>query len=207
MARPKVTKEIDEVETKEISMEEMIAKAVTIAIENSEKKHKAELKKIQNNNSSFSKDDIRIEVMNNTHGVFIIGGKKGKMASIFFRLTDYGDTALLDYEEFRAYYSQSSRVFKSGELIIKEVIGMDLDDFAKRVGMSKLYSGDIKLNDMSTIFKADYEVFEKFIDGNVSLITIVLEHALEAYKKGEFNYGDKQNYFRAKVNDMRLFTK
>ena len=211
VGRPKGStnkKVIEEAKQPEIDMQEMIAKAVAMALAENEKKHAEEIENIKKQyKPKPSINEIQVEIKNNTFGVFIIGDRKGKASQVFYRLPEHGDTTLVDYADFRAYYSQNSKFFKSGELIISDVYGdISFDDFIKKLGLTKLYSNKISVKDINSILEADYKDFEEFMNDNDSMIDLVAEYALKAFKNDKFNYGDKQNYFRTKI-DVKMFNK
>jgi len=207
MAKTTTTKNKDE--DKGLDIEKLIAKAVASALDESEKKHEKEiddLKKQINHTDKEDFDNARVEIMNNTYSTFIMSGRKGKSANVFYKLESYGDTSILDYEEFRNYYSQNSKRFKSGELLITDVIGnITKKDLLERLKLNKLYIGKISFDNYKSILTCDYKEFEDFIEDNPSTFENLLEHSVEMNKKGQFNYGDKQNFFRNKTSMLELF--
>lgn len=195
-------------------VQKLIDDAVKKTLAEVEKKHKKEIEELSDKLSKSSKteskipsNDIQVEVMNNTFGTFIIANKKGAKSNMFYRLDKHGDTAIMEYDEFRHYCGQSRKFFESGELVIVNVYGED-GDFEKvldRQRLTSLYAGDYKISDAKSLLNSDYNTFEKFLDGNPSALMNVAEHAMMLFKAGQFNQGDKQNYFRQKLNNNSLF--
>jgi hypothetical protein len=208
LGRPKGSTNKSKDESKDIDIEKLVSDAIDKALKDKEKEHDKEIKKLkeQIKNSNSNLDDIRVEVMNNTFSIFIMSGRKGKSANIFYKLESHGDTAILDYEEFRNYYAQNSKHFKSGELLITDVIGgAEVKDVLEKVKLDYLYEGKLSLEKYDEILNADYKDFEDFIKEYPQTFDNLLEHAVQLHKKAKFNYGDKQNYFRQAIKNPELF--
>jgi len=202
MGRPKgSTNKKDDKKKDEVNIEEMVAKAVANALEESNKKHKEEIKELEKKLKSGSKKDIQdvsVEVTNNTLGAFVVGSKRGAIITRVLR--EYGDSTLLDYKDFRLYYSEHRKFFESGELTITDVIGdMTVEEICDNLKFEPLDK------DYKDLLEGDYKQFQEFLDENDKCLDNVLDHALQLHKKGKFDYGDKRDYFRRKMKNFDLF--
>lgn len=202
MGRPKGnTNKKEENKKDEVNIEELVAKAVADALAENEKRHKKEIKELEEKlKSGKSSDlkDISVEITNNTLGTFVLGSKRDAIITRVLR--KYKDSTLLDYKEFRLYYSENKEFFESGELLITDVIGNSTE--------KELYD-DIKFEpikkDYEELLTGDYEDFKKFLDNNKASIDNMLDHALELHKKGRFDFASKRDYFRRVTKNFDLF--
>lgn len=212
MGRPKGStnkKSIDEEKkTENVNIEEMIQKAVSQALSENEKKHKKEIEELKSKLESKDKKDIRfndimIEITNNTHGAFVIGSKRGNITTRV--LKDFEDNTLMDYKEFRMYYSENRRFFKRGELLITDVIGdLDLKQIYDKLKIKDFNEG-YDFETYEELLLGKYNDFEKFLKDNDDCLDNMLDHAMHLYKQGKFNFNDKINFFRAKTRNYDLF--
>lgn len=196
---------VEEVKAEEMDIQAMIAQAVAMALKESNVQHEAEISEIKKKYSG-KKDDIKIEVKNNTFGTFILTAKKGKASNIFAKLPPQG-TTLITYQELREYNSVCSNFLQNGEIIISDVFSEEttIETVASALGLASLYEGEEKITDVEDILTKEYSVFIAFIESNPKIFGILLAHAYEMHKKGQFNFADKQNYFRMKDGNMELF--
>lgn len=194
-----------ETKEKELDLQAIIAQAVASALAENDKKHEAEISDIKKKYAT-KKDDIKIEIKNNTFGAFVLTAKKGRASSIFANLQPQG-TTLLTYQELREYNSVCSHFLQSGELVINDVFSEDttVKDVANSIGIISLYDGDEKISDVEDILNKEYSVFVNFVETNPKTFGVLLAHAYELFKKGKFNFADKQNYFRMNDGNMDLF--
>jgi hypothetical protein len=204
MGRPKgSSNKKEETKKDEINIEELVAKAVADALAENEKRHKKEIKELEEKlKSGKSSDlkDISIEITNNTLGAFVVGSKRGAITTRVLR--SYKDSTLLDYKDFRLYYSENRRFFKSGELLITDVVGdSTVDEVCENIKFKPIEQ------DYDELLSGDYENFKEFLDKNKDSIDNMLDHALELHKKGKFDFASKRDYFRRVTKNYDLFNK
>jgi len=188
------------------TVNKMIQLAVAQALESTKSKeieNNAEVVKVDFEKKRREVDTTGIEkckvvLTNNTFGKFVVGLKKSRSGGALFlgTMDEHGDSCELEYSEYIEYASQNLKFFKSGELVISDVIGYDYDSFILKNNLAHLYLDKYKVTELENIFDAPYNEFSDFLNANTSIFETALILSCELYKVGKFNHGDKQAFFR-----------
>lgn len=226
----KIKKDKIESKTEQIDIQELIKKVteqVTIDIESKYETKIKELEESLNNKDNeineikettvskkkykFIPDNTKIRIQSNVDGVFYFAEDRGRVR-VFIQLDNFGDSAVISYEELRTFYSSKPNFIRKGKIAIIDVysdIDIEIEDVLKDLRLENIYIDENKIDprnvkDLITD-KVNEKRFMELLNNTPDMAETVIEIAYIFYRKGQFNDNAKMNYLRQMFRNQNLF--
>lgn len=157
-------------------------------------------------------DHTKVRIESNVDGKFLFTEDRGKVR-VFIQLDNFGDSAVVSYEELRTFYSSKPSFIRRGQIAITDVYSgedIELEDVLKDLRLEKIYSSNKNtidpryLKDLLTE-KVSEKEFQKLINNTPAMAETVVEVAYIHYRKGLFNDNAKMNFLRQIFRNQNLF--
>lgn len=190
-----------------INIDELIAKAVTEALEKQKKDFESTGKKSR---SKFVPENARVRIETNIGGKFIMSDNRGQ--NFFIELNGYKDSTTIIFKDLKNFHGRNYKLFTSGKVAITDVISdvdIELEDVIKDLNLTKIYFDENRISPMNIeiIFNDDMGLaeFERKVTNSPEIAETILEVAYILYRRGTFNNNAKMNFLRQIYKNPNLF--
>lgn len=159
----------------------------------------------------FIPDNTKIRIQSNVDGVFYFAEDRGKVR-VFIQLDNFGDSAVISYEELRTFYSSKPNFIRKGKIAIIDVysdVDIEIEDILKDLRLENIYMDETKIDprnvkDLITD-NVNEKKFMELINNTPDMAETVVEIAYIFYRKGQFNDNAKMNFLRQIFRNQNLF--
>jgi hypothetical protein len=161
-------------------------------------------------NFKFIPDHTKVRIKSNIEGKFLYRDDRGK-TKVFIELNNYGDEALLDYDELKVLHFASGGYLRKGMLAIIDVISdsdITINDVIIDLRLDKQYNDPLitPINlDILFTDTIDFKTFEQFLVTHKEMAETCLIVSYVLYKQGLFNDNGKMAFLRQSFNNQNLY--